>query len=336
MKTEIKLILMYLVTFLVISCTSAGIIEDKKVREVEISISASYNRTKASSPGSEEAVKDIQVLLFKDGKLYGSGSAEGSDVELMAAEGIYDIYVFVNDPYDWAGSSDMTEESILASRSMLSDNSMSSYVMFGYETSIMIKENTDMIKIPVTRFVSKVVLKEIKSDFSENPYFKGKTLEIKRIYLSNILGSCPYALKPEEDPSKDDIWFGRLGTEDIPEALKIFSSDDGLEIAVPDGVTESLSKVYYTYPNGCLSDSSSQSWSPRRTRLVLEAVLDERKCWYHITLPPMMPNVTYIINSCTIKNIGGMSPEEDPGASCEVELKSSLSWEDIYSVEEVS
>ena len=150
------------------------------------------------------------------------------------------------------------------------------------------------------------------------------------------MGSCTYSLKPEDNPSSDDAWFGRLGEEEIPETLKPLTSDEGLDMTIPDGGTAKLSRVFYTYPNGCISDSSSDSWEPRRTRLVIEAVLDGRECWYHITLPPMMPNVTYLINSCTIKNMGGSSPEEHLGPACEVSLTSSLSWEETYSVEEES
>lgn len=328
---------MLMTSAFVISCTPAETVSDNDVGNVPVFISASSCKgTKASSPASEEAVRSIQVLMFRDGVLYGSGAAEGADVELMVSEGVYDIYVFVNDPYDWASDSDVTQEGIMSSESLLEDNSMSSLVMFGHKSAVRVDRSTKMVMVPVDRLVSKVLFKEIRTDFSENPYFKGKSLKIKKIYLSNILGSCTYSLSPEESPSPDDAWFGRMGTEEIPEGLKPLTADEGIDITIPDEGTAKLSRVFYTYPNGCISDSSSASWHPRRTRLVMEAELDGKECWYHITLPPMMPNVTYFINSCTIKNIGGTSPEEHLGPACEVEITSSLSWEETYSVEEES
>lgn len=337
METILRPVLTLVTSVFMISCTPAETINGNDGGHVPVSISASSSKgTKASSPASEEAVKSIQVLVFKDGILYGSGAAEGSDVELMVDEGFYDMYVFVNDPHDWASDKDVTEEGIMSSESLLEDNSMSSLVMFGHKSAVKVDKSTETVMVPVDRLVSKIMFKEIKADFSENPYFKGKSLEIRKIYLSNILGSCTYSLKPEDSPSPDDAWFGRMGTEEIPEGLKPLTADEGLDISVPDGGTAKLSRVFYAYPNGCVSDSSSSSWHPRRTRLVIEAVLDGRECWYHITLPPMMPNVTYFINSCTIKNMGGASPEEHLGPACEVTFSSSLSWEETYSVEEES
>jgi hypothetical protein len=337
MRTIFRHVPMLMTSAFIISCTPAAPIKDRDAGNMTLSIcTSSCNGTKASSPASEEAVRSIQVLMFKDGVLYGCGAAEGPHVELMASDGVYDIYAFVNDPYDWVSETDVTEEQILSSRSMLEDNSMSSLVMFGYKHEVQVDKSTETVMIPVDRLVSKILLKEIRTDFSENPYFKGKSLKINRIYLSNIMGSCTYSLKPEGSPPPDDAWFCRLGEEEIPETLKPLTSDEGLDMTIPDGGTARLSRVFYSYPNGCISDSSSDSWEPRRTRLVIEAVLDGRECWYHITLPPMMPNVTYMINSCTIKNMGGSSPEEHLGPACEVSLTSSLSWEETYSVEEES
>lgn len=328
---------MLMTSAFIISCTPAAPIKDRDAGNVTLSICASScNSTKASSPGSEEAVRSIQVLMFRDGILQGSGHAEASDVKMMVGEGIYDIYVFVNDPTEWASDPDVTEEEIMSSQSLLEDNSMSSFVMFGYRHGVRVDNGTGLITVPVDRLVSKIVFEEVRTDFGDNPYFKGETLEIKRIYLSNILGSCSYSLTPDGSPPDDGIWFCRMGAEDIPDALKSMTADDVIGMTIPDGGSQNLSKVYYAYPNGCISDTSSDNWSPRRTRLVIEAVLNGEQCWYQITLPPMKPNVTYCINSCTIKNMGGTSPEEHLGPACEASLTTSLSWEETYFVEEES
>ena len=69
MRLFIGSVLLYVLSLFLTSCSKYDKVIYDEVRNVSISINTeSYNRTKASSPGSEEAVKNVQVLLFKDGK----------------------------------------------------------------------------------------------------------------------------------------------------------------------------------------------------------------------------------------------------------------------------
>lgn len=320
-----------------ISCVSeqTGIHTDGKTARFCVSVD-SGSATRASSAGSENALNRIQFVLFRDGILYSSASSDGNSTDMEADFGTYSLYAFVNDPTEWISMPDLTEEKIMSSASSFSDNSLSSYVMFGYVPSFEIDERFTSITVNVDRLASRIMVGNLKVDFSSNSHYKGCSLKIRNMYLTNVLGKCPYSMIPSGSPSSSDRWYNRMGLEDSGQAIMSMTADKGLDIVIQDGSSTDLDKVYYAYPNGCVSDSDSGQWESRRTRLVIEATLDGKECWYHITLPPMKSNASYSIESCTIMNIGGISPEDNTIPSCEVIITESLSWDQTFSVEEES
>lgn len=283
----------------------------------------------------EERINSVQVVLFKNGEFYCAESSDSESVKITAEKGTYSMYAFVNDPHSWTSSSEISEAGILAAASSLSDNSRSSYVMFGYLPSFEASEETASATIPVNRFVSKVSIDEIQVDFSENPYYNGCSLQVGKIYLSNVLGTCPYNMIPSSSPATSDLWYNRMGVEDTPESISSMTVKE-LDITAADGTTASLALSYYAYPNGCASDSSSETWEARKTRLVIEATLDGQKCWYHITIPEMKPNSHYRITRCTIRNIGGKSPEKHMELAPVTFTMQEEDWDETHYVEEES
>lgn len=291
------------------SCCRSVLTDDDGTAMLTIGVEPSHE-TRSDSPGREESVSSLQVILFRDGLFYASGAADGGEIGMIVDKGRYGMLAFVNDPTDWTSDAEISLEDVLASSSHLSDNDMSYFVMFGHVPSLSVDETLTSIKVTVDRFVSKVTLGKVIVDFSENPYYKGSTLNIRSIYLTNVLGSCPYSMNPSSAPSSSDIWYNRMKLEPSPLSVSSLTADKGLDIKIQDGTAEDMSLVYYAYPNGCSEDSFAETWEPRKTRLVIEASLEGKDCWYHITIPSMKPNSSYNINSCTIRNIGGTSPEE--------------------------
>lgn len=320
-----------------ISCVREPKAGHTDVRDISISVSVdSGHAVRGTSSENEEAVNGVQIVLFRDGILYASASFDDRTAELKVSKGKYSMYAFVNDPSDWISRPDLTEDMIMKSFSPYSDNSLSSFVMFGHVPEIVVGEKDVTETIYVDRLMSRISLEEITVDFSSNPYYKGCSLMVRNIYLINVLGTCPYSMKPSSSPSSSDVWYNRMGPESCPSSIAAMTSDKGLETAIRDGSSGSFGKVYYAYPNGCVSDSDSETWNARRCRLAIEAVLDGKECWYHITLPPMKPNASYIISNCTIKNIGGRSPEDNSWPSCEAVITESLDWDQTFTVEEES
>ena len=69
---------------------------------------------------------------------------------------------------------------------------------------------------------------------------------------------------------------------------------------------------------------------------MIEATLDGQECWYHITIPEMKPNAHYRITRCTIRNIGGKSPEKHLELAPVTFTMQEDDWDSTYYVEEES
>lgn len=79
--------------------------------------------------------------------------------------------------------------------------------------------------------------------------------------------------------------------------------------------------ILYTYPNQTVDDAWSTlsevrswpslegNWTPRHTRLVLEAEIGGQICWYPITLPVLLPGRWYQIGEVRLVNSGSTSPD---------------------------
>lgn len=338
-----SLLSMILFAAVMAACGRDGTAGDGDVSGMTVSLTVGIDNASCTraeemkaNAADEEKINSLQIVLFRNGEFYCAESSDSESVKITAEKGTYSIYAFVNDPHSWTSSSEISEDGILAAASSLSDNSLSSYVMFGYLPSFEAGEETTSATIPVNRFVSKVSIDEIHVDFSENPSYEGCSLQIGKIYLSNVLGTCPYNMIPSSSPATADLWYNRMGLEDTPESISSMTADKELDITAADGTTVSLALSYYAYPNGCASDTSSDIWEARKTRLVIEATLDGQECWYHITIPEMKPNAHYRITRCTICNIGGKSPEKHLELAPVTFTMQEDDWDSTYYVEEES
>ena len=270
--------------------------------------------TKATAAGSENAVSSLQVLLFRNGTLYGSGKSTASSLSMEVGPGTYNCYAFVNDPTDWSGNASATESGITSAVSKLESNTTSMFVMFGKLANKEITASTKEVTIPVNRFVSKVEIDKISVNFDAEQYYDGMALKVTGIYLTNVFGTCPYSMTPSTSPAAGGTWYNKMGY--VSEAkVNTLLSETGLNITIEDNASHSNAHYFYAYPNACSTDSQSGTWSARKTRLVIEAELDGEECYYHIDIPDMKPNTLYKITECTIKNVGGSSPEENFSAA---------------------
>lgn len=278
--------------------------------ELTVSVMADECVVKSATLGEEEAVRSLQVVLFRDGILYSTASSSNNSLSLLVGLGKYSVYAFVNDPADWISLGTLTEEQIRSSVSSFSHNTLSSFVMHGHATCT-VDRSTTSLTVPVDRLVSRVQLKKVSVNLDGNVIHDGQSVTVNAVYLTNVFGSCPYDLNPSPTPSAFDEWYNRMKLESCPSAVSAMICDQGLSVTVADNSSVTLGRTFYCYPNGSVADSDGDAWSPRRTRLVLEASLGGKKCYYHVTLPQMLPNHSYEINDCTIKNMGGSSPEQN-------------------------
>lgn len=318
----------------VVSCDRPADITDDGSGTVEVTVSVAADAcvVKSSALGDEEAVRSLQVVLFRDGVLYSTASSASSSLSLLVGLGEYSVYAFVNDPADWISDGTLTEEKILESVSYLADNSLDSFVMFGHRTAEVTRRTTEL-DVAVDRFVSRVRLKKLSVNFDGNVLHDGSAVTVRAVYLTNVLGSCGYGMTPSAAPSAFDEWYHRMKLESCPAPVSAMTAETGLSVTVADNSGSSLDRTFYCYPNGCLSDPHADAWAPRRTRLVIEASVEGRACYYHVTLPQMLPNHSYELEDCVIRNMGGNSPEENLELSTLSVTMSVTDWSTGFSKE---
>ena len=74
--------------------------------------------------------------------------------------------------------------------------------------------------------------------------------------------------------------------------------------------TDSNAHHFYCYPNPYKSDTFSTDWSPRPTRLVVEAELGGTLYYYPVSLPELKQNTQCNV-TLTVVRPGATSPEQD-------------------------
>lgn len=217
--------------------------------------------------------------------------------------GVYKAYAVVNcvmEDDDFA-----TEADIKTFRRFLEDES-SAFSMFGScEFSV---PEVSVCSIPISRLVSKVEIDRVRTEFSQYPDFYAETFTIDSIYLINAVGES--ALSGDET-ILPEIWYNKRGYDaDMADAMLC----DAVGSSVVPESPYSVPHYFYCYQNNCTSDSHSHTWSPRRTRLVLECTIAGRKTYYPVDIVSengkLERNCRYLITDLVITDIGVDAPDE--------------------------
>ena len=66
---------------------------------------------------------------------------------------------------------------------------------------------------------------------------------------------------------------------------------------------------FYCYPNPTEEDSHGSAWSPRYTRLVVDATLGGTLYHYPVNIPKPLPNTSYQITNLTVTGPGSSDPD---------------------------
>jgi hypothetical protein len=221
---------------------------------------------------------------------------ESESVVLTCKTGPKKVVSLVNAPE----ITDVTTYSALCSASsFLDDNTIDSMVMSG-ETEVNLTA-TSSVTIPVSRLAAKVVLRQVMNNFKFKSDQDAEFL-VTHVYLLNVGAERGYlsAATPKQ-------WYNmmELDTFDSPAfTYEQLSSP----VKLPYSSTWTADKYFYCYPNPTETDSSDETWSARRTRLVLEATLDGEVMYYPVTLPVIEPNSSYEV---TVKITRRGSPSPD-------------------------
>ena len=261
----------------------------------ELTVGIATGMTKSTTITAEDEVKvnNLQVFVFRGDALDAYGVADNaSTVTVSCTKGNREVYAVVNAPdlKDIA-----TKTDLLATKSALSDNDESNFVMIG-------KTNADLpselpVNVEVDRIVSKVVLKTVNRAFT-SAALAALNFSIDEIFITNVAGDVNYGLT--DNPLE---WYNKM---DYNSEMAMFTHDAPAASVFNEEAYSTL-HTFYCYPNKA-ADSDATSWSPRRTRLVLKTTLGTDTYYYPVTLPELENNKSYELE-LTITRPGSDSPD---------------------------
>jgi len=284
--------------------------EDEKV-EVIFSIdggSVMDCQTKTTTLPPEATVENFQILVYNpNGKLdgYGHSSSSGNlSVKVTRGTG-KKCYAVVNSTAELDGQT--SESMLLQWYSSLPTGTTSGFEMLGMVEKDLTSSTS--CQIPVTRFVAKVSINKISTDFSTIPAYDESGLKIKRIYLINVRTKCPFTFTQTAGTGTND-WYNKLAFE---YSMHGVIGDDDIN-AWADYDTP---HYFYCMPNPVTEDTQGgSSFTPRFTRLVIEADLAGSTYYYPINIVgtnnKLDANTSYEITNLTITGIGSDSPDVVP------------------------
>lgn len=277
--------------------------------------------TRLTDLADEEAINKANLFVYTaDGKyitkLDGKSSAE---IELY--QGQYSVAALVNTPAEMDDGNYTVQEAGNL-EAALEDNSAGNLIMFGSH-DFEVSGSSNNVTIPVRRTVGRISVNEI-SNRMKDPVHQKQEFIIKRVLVSNV--SAVSDLKGEKSPT---LWYNKNGVwADESQSVKSLLEDAGIEHVLPYQEDYTVSHSFYVYPNDTAGDSFEAEWSPRFTRLVIEASLDGDICYYPIPIGGIESNHTYTINKLTITKPGTDNPWESvDGESCSFTI-SVTDWED--------
>jgi hypothetical protein len=277
------------------SCERESIDIENKPIEVNVSIlGTTPTRATSVTYTNESKVENLQVFVFNNGKLEDYQDAGAAmTAQLTATSGLRTIWALVNAP----SLKDLTSESELKAKvSRLSDNKINAFVMVG-STSLELKDGLS-VPITVKRFVSRVSIKKISTDFQYA--LASEDLSINGIYLINVAGDNTYAA--DGTPGS---WVNQLKHKDKEYDALLY---DKVTTSVNNKKSYEKEHVFYPYPNPTEKDSYESAWAPRHTILVVEVTFQNKKGYYPVVLPILERNKTYVIDEMIIRHL----PNDDP------------------------
>lgn len=309
MSMRRKIFCAALVMVAAVSCVSDEephpVLSDNKDAMLEIRMVSGTTKVSGEGGDEEAALSDCQVLVYdmttRKLEAYEKPSSSSSDVTLRCRTGLKEIIVLANAP-DASGF--VSYDDFLQKRSFLTDNNVGRLVMSG-NASLDLKLSGGSVTVDLRRIAAKVILDKITVGFAQETY-DDMDFILKKVYLTNVAGDMTY-MAGTPDPLQ---WYNKIvntGSKDV-EAL---ISDSLGDINLKDGADYTDKHHFYCYPNPYETDSfSSAEWSPRPTRLVVEAELGGVLYYYPVVLPKMERNTRYHV-SLNIIRPGVSSPEQN-------------------------
>lgn len=322
---------------LLASCQGDYSVEPETPQTVTLNVSLGGPVTKAMIGGSNQDMtfKNAQIFVYnKLGKLEAKSGVVTSkdDISLSIIPGTKTVWALVNAP---AMALEIgTAETPANKRSLLSDNNLNALVMSGYK-DVNVTGSTS-VSVEVKHIAAKIILDKITRSFTD-VNLSEVPMTIRKIYMSNVAADCDYVCSG----GAPTVWNCKMGVHDNPLQNSALILDTGLSISLAEGATYNTEHTFYVYPNPTANDDTGTSWTPRKTRLVLECEYNNAVSYYPVTIDAgtIERNKVYHITNLTLKRPGSQSSEKkDPMVSSNVNCTfgvtvSNWEYEDPYTEE---
>ena len=303
MKNSFHLIAAAMLTVCLAGCNEKPGVETPAERLIHTTVSISGSpdtRVTDVTSSQEESIRDLQLFVFDESgaQEYYINAGASQRGEIVTKEGQKTVMAVVNAP---DLQTIRTYSELLTKTSLLSDNSLGAMVMTGDVVAVL--QDGGNLTIPVTRIISKVMLKKITLNFTSTTH-ASKEFRINSIYLLNVAGDNTYAAT--SDPT---IWYNKLRDGYNDTACKSFPLlSDSVNTSIRNTQSYTKDHCFYCYPNPVSSESFDPVWSPRHTMLVVDAVLGNDRVYYPIELPVIGRNKCLTIEELTITKKGSDQP----------------------------
>lgn len=283
---------------------------------VEVSFTCSEPQTKAAgaSEADEYAISRWTVYVFdtRSGWFRYGSSDDAAPVTLQLQAGRpYACVALVNWPPDREPnpSTVLSAGDLAGKTACLEENAPGRLLMFGEDRLIPVPGTSEK-NIRVRRLVARLDVRGISLDC---PEWSGKTILLRHIYVTNACKTTQYGMDLTSVSSARTNWYNTLGWHgggDASESMDALLSDRDIDAVIDATHPYTVPHTYYFYPNPVEDDVHNPSgWSPRHTRLVLEAAVDGENYYYPITLPPVSRNQICRASGIVIHGPGSPYPE---------------------------
>lgn len=297
--------------------------EDCNCNRTTVIVAAHTGATKVSdlSMLEDSRVNTLQVFCFRpDGTVDSYGSVDdGDQLELECTIGERRFVAVANGP-SIAAATSPDDALRIASEAALTDNDLDSFVMAGELTKTISPD--DAVLIPVRRQLAQLAIKKISVAWKEEA-LKTAAFKVTDIFILNASG--------EVKEGAVTTWYN--AHEFKGEQNKWLHG--GLDLTMADGDVYETEHRFFTCPNPTDVETYSDEWSPRHTRLVVQALLNGKVCYYPMTFGVIESNKTYVITGLTITVPGIDNPDgkiEKGNLDCTVEV---IDWETGEIIEEI-
>ena len=256
------------------------------------------NQTKLASPSAnEETVNNLQVFIFDEaGNVDNFVKGAGPSLNVKCTKGKREIYVIAN----VAELGPVGNKTGLMNKlSNFNDNTATNFVMTGNKI-VSVDAGLKSVSVEVERIPSRICLKSFANEITLHPY-STQELVINAAYLVNVAKDATYFL-PEKSSNLAFLNFKQLNDQSPLLYEKIN------DVKVSSTTPFVAPHYFYCYPNSTSVDCTDNNSVARYTRLVVEATLGGKKCYYVASIPQIKRNTTYEV-SMHVTRPGSLTPD---------------------------